>query len=261
MIDDVLGMAEYFVWTKPSPLSALFTSELSFNKGSELAKIYGVAAWNGASPAPSFPAGERPGLLTRALFLSSGSANTRPILKGVFIRRRMLCDDLAPPPPGANAVPPELRPDMTTRQVVQELTEKPGTVCASCHKSMINPLGFATEGFDSIGRHRTEQRLFSAAGVETGSKPVDTTSVPSVILGDTTPSTGPGDLARQIVASGKAEACLARNYFRFTYARWEDVEIDGCTLETLRQSLAAGGKVSDLLVKVALTPSFRQRAF
>ena len=24
-----------------------------------------------------------------------------------------------------------------------------------------------------------------------------------------------------IAASGKVEACLARNFFRFTYARWE----------------------------------------
>ena len=63
---------------------------------------------------------------------------------------------------------------MTTRESVEELTEMPGTVCAGCHLTAINPLGFATEGFDALGRFRTSQRLFDAAGVETGTKPVNT---------------------------------------------------------------------------------------
>jgi hypothetical protein len=261
MIDDVLGMVDYHVWKKPGSLDDLFTSDLSFNKGADLAKIYGTALWDGTSAPPSFAAGQRPGLLTRALFLTSGSANTRPILKGVFIRRRMICDDIPPPPPGANAVPPQLKPDMTTREVVEELTQKAGTVCAACHKTIINPLGFATEGFDALGRARTMQRLFDANGVEVGQKPVDTRSVPLVTPEDETASSGPADLVSRIVASGKANACLARNYFRFTYARWEDLDADGCALEDLRLKLANGGKLGDLLKEVAMSPEFRRRAF
>jgi len=261
MIDDVLGMLDYYIWKKPGSLDDLFTSDLSFNKGPDLAKIYGSSVWDGASAPPSFAAGQRPGLLTRALFLTSGSANTRPILKGVFVRRRMVCDDIPPPPPGANAVPPELKPDMTTREVVEELTQKAGTVCAACHKSIINPLGFATEGFDSLGRARTVQRLFDTTGMEVGQKPVNTQSVPLITPGDETVSSGPADLEHLVVSSGKANACLARNYFRFTYARWEDTAADGCALEDLRLKLANGGKLGDLLKEVALSPEFRQRAF
>jgi hypothetical protein len=260
MIDDVLDMLAYYVWKKPGSLDDVLTSDLSFNKGTDLGKIYGIAPWDGAGTPPSFAAGTRPGLLTRALFVTSGSANTRPILKGVFIRRGMICDDIPPPPPGANAVPPELRPDMTTRQVVEELTQKQGTVCAACHKTIINPLGFATEGFDSLGRARTEQRLFDANGAEVGSKPVDTQSVPLITPDDQTASSGPKDLANLIVRSGKANACLARNYFRFTYARW-DTDADGCALEDMRQKLANGGKLGDLLKEVAMSPEFRRRAF
>jgi hypothetical protein len=261
MIDDVLGMLDYYVWKKPGSLDDLFTSNLSFNKGPDLAKIYGTATWDGTSAPPAFGTGQRPGLLTRALFLTSGSANTRPILKGVFIRRRMLCDDIPPPPPGANAVPPQLKPDMTTREVVEELTQKTGTVCAACHKTIINPLGFATEGFDALGRARTMQRLFDANGVEVGQKPINTQSVPLVAEGDDSVSSGPADLETRIVASGKANACLARNYFRFTYARWEDLDVDGCALEDLRLKLANGGKLGDLLKEVAMSPAFRRRAF
>ena len=31
-------------------------------------------------------------------------------MKGVFIRKNILCDTIPPPPPGANAKPPELSP-------------------------------------------------------------------------------------------------------------------------------------------------------
>ena len=261
MIDDVVGMVDYHVWQKRGSVDDLLTSNASFHRGPDLAKIYGVAPWDGAGRPPAFADGERPGLLTRALFLSSGSANTRPIMKGVFIRRRLLCDEIPPPPPGANAVPPELRPDMTTREVVEVLTEKKGTVCASCHKLSINPLGFATEGFDALGRPRTEQRLFDESGAEIGKKSVDTSSTPRVTSGDTTPSNGPGDLAELIASSGKANACLARNYFRFTYARWENLDVDGCQLESLRKRLENRGAIGDLLKEIALAPLFRQRAF
>jgi hypothetical protein len=261
MVDDVLALVDFFIWNRMGSMDDLLTTELSFNKGPNLAKIYGVAPWDGVSTPPSFASGQRPGLLTRALFLTSGSANTRPIMKGVFIRRNVLCDDIPPPPPGADAMAPQLSPDMTTRQVVEELTEKSGTVCAGCHLGAINPLGFATEGFDALGRYRTEQRLFDVSGAEIGTRPVDTRSVPGVATGDVAPSSGPSDLARLIAKSGKANACLARNYFRFTYGRWENLALDGCTLEGLRKRLDGGGHLGDLLKEAVLLPAFRRRAF
>lgn len=261
MIDDVLGLLDYQTWTAPSSVADLFTNERSFAKDPALAKIYGVAAWDGVSAPPAFPAGQRPGLLTRALFLSTGTANTRPIMKGVFIRKNILCNDIPPPPPGANAKPPVLGPDMTTRQSVEAITEVSGTVCAGCHASLINPLGFATEGFDALGRFRTAQLLFDADGNQTGSKPVDVTSVPQVTPGDQTPISSPADLMSLITGSGQVEACLARNFFRFTYGRWEDPVVDGCALEDARAALAGGGKITDLLTAALHSAAFRQRTF
>ena len=261
MIEDVLDLVDHYIWTQPGSVDELLTTDVSLNKGASLARIYGLAPWDGASPPPSFRPGERPGLLTRALFLASGSANTRPIMKGVFIRRDVLCDDIPPPPPGANAIAPQLSADMTTRQVVEELTQKNGTVCASCHQGAINPLGFATEDFDALGRFRTDQRLFDASGNEIGKKPVDTQSVPQITSGDDAASNGPLDLARLIVKSGKAAACLSRNYFRFTYAQWEDLAVDGCTLESLRRRLEGGGRLGDMLKGAASSVAFRRRAF
>src|SRR5262249_54971294 len=76
MIDAVVGLLDYYTWTSPAGVGALFASELSFAKDARLAQIYGAPAWDGVSAPPSLPAGQRPGLLTRALFLSTGTANT-----------------------------------------------------------------------------------------------------------------------------------------------------------------------------------------
>jgi len=259
MIDDVVGMLDYYTWQQPSALGTLLQSEKSFAKDAALAKIYGVARWDGQSEPPNLPSGQRPGLFTRALFLASGSANTRPIMKGVFLRRHVLCDDIPPPPPGANAKPPELSADMTTRQVVEELTET-SAGCSGCHRILINPLGFATENFDALGRYRTEQTLFDTAGKVVGKKAVDTSGVARVWTDDDATISGPAQLMSQLAASGKVEACLSRNYFRYTFARWE-AATDGCALEGFRQALLAGGGVKELLSAAALTPSFKQRTF
>jgi hypothetical protein len=260
MIDDVLGLLGYYTWQKPAGLASLFQTDASFAKSSELADLYGVPVWDGASEPPTFPAGQRPGLLTRALFLATGSPNTRPIMKGVFIRKNILCDSIPPPPPGANAKPPELEPGMTTRETVEELTQMPGTVCAGCHATFINALGFATENFDALGRFRSEQRFFDAEGNPLGSKPVLTSGVPHV-TGEETAVSGASDLMQQIVGSGKVEACLSRHFFRYTFARWEDTAVDGCVLEGMRQSLENGGTLVDLVMAASLDNSFRQRAF
>ena len=261
LIDEVLDMLAHYTWTEPGGVKELFQSELSFAKTADLAAIYGAPVWDGSSAPPRMPAGQRPGLLTRALFLATGSANTRPIMKGVFLRRHMLCDPIPPPPAGVNAMPPELRPGMTTRQVVEELTEQPDTQCKGCHGNLINPLGFALEGFDALGRFRTEQTLFDRQGIVVERLTVDTRSVPRITPSDQRESAGPADLARLMLESGKLEACLARNYFRFTFGRWEDLVRDGCVLERLRSKLVESGRLAEMLRETALAPEFRQRQF
>jgi hypothetical protein len=261
MFDEVVDLFRYYTWRQPAGFNEVLQSDLVLTKDPALARIYGKKVWiDGAAP-DRFAAGERPGLLTRAAFLVNGSSNTRPIMKGVFLRRTLLCDDIPPPPENANAVPPPGDPNRSTRQIVEGITESPGTVCAGCHKAIINPLGFATENYDALGRIRTEQRLFDASGAEIGKVPVDTRSVPQVVLGDLKAAQGPSDLVNMVVSSGKAHACLARQYFRFSFGRWEDMAVDGCTLESLRRALVAGNSLQAMFKEVALLPQFRQRSF
>jgi len=64
-----------------------------------------------------------------------------------------------------------------------------------------------------------------------------------------------------VVGSGEVESCVARNFFRFTYGRWEDPTTDGCALEDSRKSLVGGGKVTDLLRAALRSPEFQRRTF
>jgi hypothetical protein len=262
MIDDALGLWRHLTWDSAGRFDDLLTSDLAFARTADLARIYGLGAWDGKAPPPRFAAGTRPGLLTRAALLATGSASTRPIMRGAFVRRTILCDELPPPPGSAAASPTDLDPKLTGRQVVEALTEMPGTTCAACHGSLLNPIGFAFEGFDGLGRARTDERLFSKTnGQEIGRAPIDTRSVPRIAADDARPSSGAADLVRLVVDSGKAGACFARSYFRFTYGRWEDLAGDGCAIERLRGSVASGAPLREVLRSAVLAPEFQQRSF
>jgi hypothetical protein len=90
--------------------------------------------------------------------------------------------------------------------------------------------------------------------------PIDTTVTPYVMMADAvTAATDAADLMNLIVSTGKPAACLARNYFRYTFARFEDLSLDACTLESMRTAVAGGKPLADLWKSVTQTPLFTQR--
>jgi hypothetical protein len=260
MIQEVL---DSFVWhmERDDSFNDWFASPYSFAKSAELAHIYGVGVWDGASEPPRFPEGQRAGLITRAGLLATGSANTRPIIKGVFLRKRMMCDELSPPPAAAAMVKIELSDNLTTREVVEQITET-NQPCASCHQGLINGLGFPTENYDALGRLRSTQRLFSSDGHVVAEKPINTDSIPNILGGpedDAAHVANASELVESLLDSGKLEACFSRQYLRFTFARKDDLNLDGCALEDVRTALVKGQGMKTAMRALALRPEFRQR--
>jgi hypothetical protein len=241
MIDDVL------IASRTAAKTGTFVDFFTNKQPNGLAEIYGDGKG-------------RVGLITRPAFLATGSANTRPIMKGVFIRKALLCDEIPPPPNNAAANAPVLSPTMTTREVVEQLTQKPGTACSSCHANIINPLGFATENFDALGRYRSAQKLFDDSGKLITEKAVNTASVPKVTPDDFRESAGAEDLSKYLLESGKVQRCFARQYFRFTYQRAEN-EKDGCALKEVSESASGGQSLAEVMMRIALRPEFKRRAF
>lgn len=256
MVQEVIDSA-VFVAKNGGTLRDLLQNRQSFARDAELAAIYHVPVWDGVAPPPEMPP-ERVGLLTRAAFLTTGTANTRPIMKGVFIRTTLLCDEIPPPPQEAMAVAINLSPELSTRQVVEQLTETNGS-CAGCHKTLINPLGFASENFDSLGRARTAQTLFDAAGTVVGQAPIDTRTTPRI--DDKGVSSGIGELTTRLVDSGKIEACFAERYFRFTFRRIEATSGDRTLIEVMARTAREGGPLATMLKTSAQRPEFKRKRF
>lgn len=105
----------------------------------------------------------RGGLLgmSAVLAVSSHPHRTSPVLRGKWMLDAMLGTPPPPPPPNVPALEePQGEAPKTVRELLSRHRADP--VCASCH-SRIDPLGFALENYDALGRWRTED----------GGKPVD----------------------------------------------------------------------------------------
>jgi hypothetical protein len=126
-----------------------------------LAPIYGVPGTFSSDPAMltkvDLDPSKRSGLLTQGGFLSSymeGSGDPDIIHRGVFIATRLLCKVLPPPDPKAIGAMIVESPTRTNRESVELLTGL-GTCGETCHGLLFNPLGYAFENYDAIGKYRT----------------------------------------------------------------------------------------------------------
>ncbi len=259
MAQELVDLTDHLTWTAVSNANTLLTTNASFTRSAELSKLYSGPQWDGGDSPPSFSSGERPGILSRAGRLVNASGATRPIMRGVFVRRNILCDELVEPPPGAVENLPMLDPNLSGRQVVEELTEKT-PACAGCHKALLNPIGYVLEGFDGLGRKRTQETVFDSGGNVLATHSIDDVAVAYVADDDEREVQGAEGLAQAIVDSGKLSACLARQYFRFAMARREDPDRDGCMLERIRRGFA-GESLQAGLRAVATDASFWRRSF
>lgn len=111
------------------------------------------------------PHDQRGGLLTQAAILSLTSDGTRhrPVHRGKWVSESIL--GKSPPPPPANVKPIEPTPAMSPKATIRMKLDahKSAPNCASCHRR-IDPLGFAFDHFDAIGRWRTEEVVSDGAG-------------------------------------------------------------------------------------------------
>ncbi|MCY1016091.1 DUF1592 domain-containing protein [Pyxidicoccus sp. MSG2] len=224
-----------------------------------LASIYCVPVWSGSGPAPVIPSQNRSGLLTRAALLATGTASTRPIHKGYLVRNALLCQKVGAPPPNASDRPPAPTESMTTRQVVTQLTS--GGSCGGCHNQTINPPGFVLEGFDALGRERGVERLFDPRGHVTTAPSVDTVAEMRVYDDERRVVSNAAELTKMLDDSQLFESCVARHYFRFSHARVESTERDGCLLSEMETVARSGAPMADMLKAVATHPTFKQRSF
>jgi hypothetical protein len=135
----------------------LLTANYSF-LNDRLAKHYGIPNIQGSDfRRVTFPADSpRGGLLGQGsiLTLTSYATRTSAVVRGKWVLENLL--SAAPPPPPAN-IPalktegPEPGKTLTMREAMTKHRANPS--CAICHVRM-DPIGFAMENFDAVGRWR-----------------------------------------------------------------------------------------------------------
>jgi len=193
----------------------------------------------------------RAGVLGHAALLAryAHSDQSSPIQRGIFVRRRLLCQEFAAPPPDAGGVP-DVDPSATTRERFAQHTER--EACASCHR-YIDDLGFGFESFDALGRYRTMD----------GDLPVDSRGNLNDVEGLGTNTDAPfstlPELGRILAESDAAEACFVRQYVRFQRGAREGAA-ERCGIDALTKRFHdSGGDIRSLIVESYLSPAFRRR--
>ena len=131
-----------------------------------LARFYGLPAVKGDAFMPvKLPAkSERGGLVAQAGYLKLTSTDfaTSPIHRGAWILKNLYNEKIDPP---ADVLinEPDIRGTTTIREAILKHQELES--CARCH-SKIDPLGFALEYYDPVGRKRGEYRHVEELPVE-----------------------------------------------------------------------------------------------
>jgi hypothetical protein len=236
------------VFTRKGRFADLLTSRDTF-VNDELARVYGLTGTFTANFVPvSLDGTQRRGVLTQVGFLASHatSLDPDPIHRGVYLSERLLCQKIGAPPANIPALPaPNGR---TNREVVTSHTEAPGTVCASCHSTLINPLGFPFENFDAVGGYRATDN----------GHPVDASSTPSV-GGKKVSVKDALDLADALANTQAVHECYARHWVEFLSGRPAATEDEA--LVTRLGKLSQGGQlpIVDLVVEVVTGVGFVTR--
>ncbi|HWK54826.1 MAG TPA: DUF1592 domain-containing protein [Hyphomicrobiales bacterium] len=168
----------------------LFDADYTF-VNERLAQHYGIPSIRGDHfRKVTLPDAGRMGLLGHGSILTATSApnRTSPVMRGKWVLETLLGAPPPAPPPGVEAdidvsVPADGSAPLSVRQRLERHRANPS--CASCH-DVIDPIGFALENFDLIGKWR----------LETESGPVDA----SARLWDGTQLFGPEQLRQALLA-------------------------------------------------------------
>ena len=248
MVDEVAERAATIALEGDGGLRALLTGRDTLVTP-ELAEIYGIEA-PGAGWAPATVPAERPGVLgTPALLTATAhSDQTSPVRRGLFVRERILCQDLGTPPADAGGVP-DVDPDASTRDRFDQHSNDPA--CSVCHQ-YIDPVGFGFEHFDSIGTWREMD----------GAHPVDATGellgVEGIGQMDVSTFYGLDGLAPMLANSEAASTCFVEMSWR--NALGQPPEQAPCAVDELSERFDADRPIRDLLLTLVAADAFVHRS-
>jgi hypothetical protein len=134
-----------------------------------LAKHYGIPGVYGSRfrRVTLAPDSKRGGLLRQGsiLAVTSYATRTSPVIRGVWVLGNIFGAPPPPPLPNVPALDGSVPGNLPIRERLSLHRNSP--VCASCHRT-IDPVGFALENFDAVGRWRDQEGDSGAIDVSGG---------------------------------------------------------------------------------------------
>lgn len=225
-------------------IQEVLTSPVAFVTA-DTAPFYGLGAGFDQTPKKvTLDAKRRAGILTQVGFLSKngGLVQSDPIHRGVTVAQKLLCLKIAAP----NMVPalPAQQANQTNRQRIEAHT---GTCGKGCHDTIINPVGFALEHFDTVGAWRDQDNGL----------PIDAKA--SYGLDGTTVSfDGAVELMTVLAKSKALHTCYAQNWLEWTLGREVAPQEQAAVLRVADASKGGSGARA-LLSKIAGLDQVRAR--
>lgn len=244
MYDEAVSFFEHIVRQDRSAREILFADYAFMNR--ELAKHYGMTAEAaGTSRIENAKQHQRGGLLGLGAVLTVTSAplRTSPVKRGDWILRRILDSPVPPPPADAGSIAADdVRTDgLTIRQRLEAHRSDPA--CMNCH-SRIDPLGFALEHYDALGRWRENYR---------DGQPINS----SGHLNDGSVISGPDGLRDFLEQNEEMfQRTLCRKLMGYALGRRE-LLTDSALIDQMLSNLKHDGRFSTLVRNVVQSRQFR----
>ena len=226
----------------------LLTADYTF-VNERLARHYGIPGVYGSRfRRVALPDDARRGLLGHGSILTVTSLATRtsPVVRGKWVLENILGTPPPPPPPDVPELE-EREDDGAVRSLRQRLEEhRANPVCANCHARM-DPIGFALEGFDAIGRRRV---------ADANGTPIDTSGT----LPDGRAFDGLPDL-RDVLFERRTEFVATVTEKLLTYALGRGIEhYDRPAIRAIvREAEASDYRWSSLILGVVKSVPFQMR--
>jgi hypothetical protein len=189
----------------------------------------------------------RGGLLRHGsiLLVTSHATRTSPVIRGKWVLDNLLGVPPPPPPPNVPALAdaPTIGAAVPIRERLAQHRANP--VCASCHRQM-DPVGFALENYDAVGRWRTVE-----AGV-----PIDASGT----LFDGTSVNGVADLQAALLKRPELfVGTMAEKLLTFANGRGIEPDDGPAVRRIVRQAQGKDFRFSSLVLGVVTSVPFRMR--
>ena len=186
----------------------LFTSSETFVSDT-LADHYGLPQPGGEGWVSYGDTG-RAGILSHGSVLAGFSkfTDTSPTQRGIFVRTRLMCQDVPPPPPTVDVDQAPESDDGSPCKWDRYEAHRAIASCANCH-DRVDKIGFGLESYDIAGRFRTHDDGLPECTIAGEGEIVE--------FGAT--FSGPRELAELLVSEELVDRCAIRHVAQFALGR------------------------------------------